>query len=178
MTVAHNVYIHVPFCMAKCNYCAFYSFACSAPDWEKYLNDICSELKFWSTRLGKISIPTIFFGGGTPSLMPIKTFEKIISCIKDLFVLDKDCEITLESNPGTIDKNKLYDFVSCGVNRLSVGVQSLKDDELKFLGRVHNVKQAIELLKTAQDMGVRVSDDFIYGLPNHNEKQLLIYVMM
>lgn len=173
MTVAHNVYIHVPFCMAKCNYCAFYSFACSAPDWEKYLNDICSELKFWSTRLGKISIPTIFFGGGTPSLMPIKTFEKIISCIKDLFVLDKDCEITLESNPGTIDKNKLYDFVSCGVNRLSVGVQSLKDDELKFLGRVHNVKQAIELLKTAQDMGLRVSADFIYGLPNHNVKTII-----
>ena len=124
-------------------------------------------------KIGKINIPTIFFGGGTPSLMPVKTFEKIINCIKDSFALDENCEITLESNPGTIDKNKLCDLVSLGVNRLSVGVQSLKDDELKFLGRIHNVKQAIDLLNVAQDMGLRVSADFIYGLPNHNVKTVI-----
>ena len=173
MAVAHNIYIHVPFCVSKCNYCAFYSFACSNPDWDKYSNDICGEIKFWSMKIGKINIPTIFFGGGTPSLMPVKTFEKIINCVKDSFVLDENCEITLESNPGTIDKNKLCDLVSLGVNRLSVGVQSLKDDELKFLGRIHNVKQAIDLLNVAQNMGLRVSADFIYGLPNHNVKTVI-----
>ncbi|MFQ6704330.1 MAG: radical SAM family heme chaperone HemW [Alphaproteobacteria bacterium] len=173
MAVAHNIYIHVPFCVSKCNYCAFYSFACSNPDWDKYSNDICGEIKLWSMKIGKINIPTIFFGGGTPSLMPVKTFEKIINCIKDSFALDENCEITLESNPGTIDKNKLCDLVSLGVNRLSVGVQSLKDDELKFLGRIHNVKQAIDLLNVAQDMGLRVSADFIYGLPNHNVKTVI-----
>ena len=173
MAVAHNIYIHVPFCVSKCNYCAFYSFACSNPDWDKYSNDICGEIKFWSMKIGKINIPTIFFGGGTPSLMPVKTFEKIINCVKDSFILDENCEITLESNPGTIDKNKLCDLVSLGVNRLSVGVQSLKDDELKFLGRIHNVKQAIDLLNVAQDMGLRVSADFIYGLPNHNVKTVI-----
>ena len=173
MAVAHNIYIHVPFCVSKCNYCAFYSFACSNPDWDKYSNDICGEIKFWSMKIGKINIPTIFFGGGTPSLMPVKTFEKIINCVKDSFILDENCEITLESNPGTIDKNKLCDLVSFGVNRLSVGVQSLKDDELKFLGRIHNVKQAIDLLNVAQDMGLRVSADFIYGLPNHNVKTVI-----
>ena len=173
MAVAHNIYIHVPFCVSKCNYCAFYSFAFSNPDWDKYSNDICGEIKLWSMKIGKTNIPTIFFGGGTPSLMPVKTFEKIINCIKDSFALDENCEITLESNPGTIDKNKLCDLVSLGVNRLSVGVQSLKDDELKFLGRIHNVKQAIDLLNVAQDMGLRVSADFIYGLPNHNVKTVI-----
>ena len=173
MNIAHNFYIHVPFCMSKCNYCAFYSFACKNPDWEKYVNDICNEIKFWSTKLGKINVPTIFFGGGTPSLMPVKVFEQIMCCVNEYFVLDKNCEITLESNPGTLDKNKLNDFVSNGINRLSVGVQSLKDSELLFLGRKHNVKQATDLLGIAMNMGLRVSADFIYGLPNQNVQSVI-----
>lgn len=168
MKIPHNLYIHVPFCMSKCNYCAFYSFACKNPDWEKYANDICDELRFWSERLGKIDIPTIFFGGGTPSLMPIGIFEKIISTINQCFNVLPDCEITLESNPGTLDKDKLSLFVSNGVNRLSVGVQSLKDDELKFLGRKHDVDMAKKLLENAINIGLRVNADFIYGLPNQN----------
>ena len=168
MNIAHNLYIHVPFCMSKCNYCAFYSFACNNPDWDKYADDICNELRFWAGKLGKIQIPTIFFGGGTPSLMPIPIFEKIINCIKDCFYVVPDCEITLESNPGTIDIDKLSGFVSNGVNRLSVGVQSLKDDELQFLGRKHDVKTAMNLLESAMNIGLRVNADFIYGLPNQN----------
>lgn len=173
MTFSHNLYIHVPFCASKCNYCAFYSTACANPDWEKYVNGVCAELKFWSGRLGRINIPTVFFGGGTPSLMPGHVFEKIINCICDNFNIDEDCEITLESNPGTIDKTKLCDFVLAGVNRLSVGVQSLSDDELLFLGRRHNVRQALDFLDVAQRMGVRVSADFIYGLPKHNVKSVI-----
>ena len=173
MNYPHNIYIHVPFCMSKCNYCAFYSHACNNPDWKKYADDICSELKFWSARLGKINIPTIFFGGGTPSLMPVGIFEQIINCIKDNFDLMPDCEITLESNPGTIDKDKLIGFVSNGVNRLSVGIQSLKDEELIFLGRRHNVRQSLDLLNVATEMNLRVSGDFIYGLPNHNVESVI-----
>ena len=173
MNIPHNLYIHVPFCVSKCNYCAFFSNACANPDWEKYSNDICNELKGWALRLGRIKIPTIFFGGGTPSLMPVKVFEKIIQCIHNHFDVDINCEITLESNPGTLDKDKLRDFVSIGVNRLSVGVQSLKDEELKFLGRKHNVNQAIDLLNVAQDMDLRVSADFIYGLPNQNVQSVV-----
>ena len=168
MNKAHNLYVHVPFCMSKCNYCAFYSFACKNPDWQKYADDICNELRFWSDKLGKISVPTIFFGGGTPSLMPIKFFEQIMNCINQSFVVEKDCEITLESNPGTLDKEKLSDFIQNGVNRLSVGVQSLKDEELKFLGRKHNVQTAVDLLENAVNIGLRVNADFIYGLPNQN----------
>ncbi|MBR0212463.1 MAG: radical SAM family heme chaperone HemW [Alphaproteobacteria bacterium] len=159
--------------MSKCNYCAFYSFACSNPDWQKYADDICSELKFWADKLGRIEIPTIFFGGGTPSLMLIDAFEQIIKCIKDNFNISPNCEITLESNPGTIDKNKLADFVSNGVNRLSVGVQSLKEEELIFLGRRHNVKQSLDLLNAATQMNLRLSADFIYGFPNHNVESVV-----
>ncbi len=173
MNCSHNLYIHVPFCMSKCNYCAFFSRACSNPDWQKYANDICDELNFWSEKLGKINIPTIFFGGGTPSLMPVEFFEQIMNCINERFNVLPDCEITLESNPGTIDKNKLIDFVSNGVNRLSVGVQSLKDEELVFLGRRHNVVQALNLLDSAKEINLRVSADFIYGLPNHNVESVI-----
>ena len=172
MNCPHNIYIHVPFCISKCKYCAFYSVANLQPDWKKYADGICSELQFWAEKLGRITIPTVFFGGGTPSLMPTEIFAQIISCIQKYFDLDENCEISLESNPGTLDANKLRDFVRCGVNRLSVGVQSLTDSELEFLGRKHNVRQALNLLENAQNMNLRVSGDFIYGLPNHNEKSV------
>jgi len=168
MILPHNIYIHVPFCASKCNYCAFYSVACSAPDWKKYSDGICGELKFWAQKLGRIDVPTIFFGGGTPSLMPISVFEEIIKTLYENFNVLPGCEITLESNPGTLDENKLRDFMQIGVNRLSVGVQSFNDDELKFLGRRHNSLTARNLLDVAMNMGLRVNADFIYGLPNHN----------
>lgn len=173
MNKAHNLYIHVPFCMSKCNYCAFYSVACQSPDWTKYADAICKELDFWSEKLGKINIPTIFFGGGTPSLMPVSIFEQIIDCINRKFSVNKDCEITLESNPGTLDKEKLSGFVQNGVNRLSVGVQSLNDMELKFLGRRHDVKTAMNLLENAMNIGLRVNADFIYGLPNQSVQNVV-----
>ena len=167
-TTTHNIYIHVPFCMSKCNYCAFFSHACNAPDWKKYVYEICNEVIFWGNKLGKIDVPTVFFGGGTPSLMPVATFEKIIQTIKRTFNLLPNAEITLESNPKTLDKNKLTDFYHCGVNRLSIGIQSLDDEKLKFLGRRHNVRDALQLLDDANNIGLRVSADFIYGLPNEN----------
>lgn len=173
MSVPHNIYIHVPFCASKCNYCAFYSLPLPNPDWDKYADGICAELRFWSQKLGKINIPTVFFGGGTPSLMPCQIFERIMRCISDCFVVNGDAEITLESNPGTLDRQKLSEFVTLGINRLSVGVQSLNDDELLFLGRRHNVRQARDLLSAAQNMNLRVSADFIYGLPNHNENTVV-----
>ena len=173
MNCPHNFYIHVPFCVSKCRYCAFYSVACANPDWDKYLYDITAEIKFWANKLGKIQVPSIFFGGGTPSLMPINIFEQIIRCIYNNFDVSKDCEITLESNPGTLSADKLKSFVSNGVNRLSVGVQSLNDEELDFLGRRHNVAQALNLLEFAMDSGLRVSGDFIYGLPKQNVQSVI-----
>ncbi|MBN1324880.1 MAG: radical SAM family heme chaperone HemW [Alphaproteobacteria bacterium] len=164
----HNFYFHVPFCAAKCKYCAFYSHACQKPDWDGYCEGILKEINFWYYKLGKISVPTIFFGGGTPSLMPTHVLNKIIKSVSEKFLITDDCEISLESNPGTIDEIKLAEFKSIGMNRLSVGVQSLDDEQLQFMGRIHNADQALKLLESAQDLGLRVSADFIYGLPNQS----------
>lgn len=173
MSVPHNIYIHVPFCVSKCNYCAFWSIACGAPDWETYASDIISEIYFWGKKLGRISVPTIFFGGGTPSLMPTKTFAQIMDALHVNFDITNDTEITLESNPGTLDTNRLREFMTLGVNRLSVGVQSFDDARLEFLGRRHSAQDAINLLDTAMDMGLRVSGDFIYGLPGDTVRDII-----
>jgi len=170
MTVPHNIYIHVPFCMSKCNYCAFFSRACAKPDWRTYTDGILSEIDYWAGKLGKIDIPTIFFGGGTPSLMPTGNFTEIISRIYARFNVAQNAEITIESNPGTLDARRLDEFIDAGVNRLSIGVQSLNDDELRFLGRRHTVADALHLIDVAQNHNIRVSADFIYGLPDHTAK--------
>lgn len=173
ITTPHNIYIHVPFCMSKCNYCAFFSHACVAPDWDRYCSEIRKEILFWADKMGKIDVPTVFFGGGTPSLMPVYVFDKIITTIKNSFNLHADAEITLESNPKTLDFNKLADFHKSGANRLSVGVQSLNDIKLQFLGRKHTVADAINLLNDANRIGIRVSADFIYGLPGETVQDVV-----
>ena len=165
-SVAHNIYIHVPFCMSKCNYCAFFSHACASPDWGKYTNDICREIVNWGDRLGHCDVPTVFFGGGTPSLMSVDTFDTIMRTIRKNFNLMPDAEITLESNPGTLDNARLANFIDLGVNRLSIGVQSLDDKKLQFLGRRHSVRDALKLIDIANQKKIRISGDFIYGLPH------------
>lgn len=151
--------------MSKCRCCAFFSHACAAPDWDAYADGIVSEIRQWNEKLGTFDVPTIFFGGGTPSLMPVGTFEKIINNIAKNFHIQPACEITLESNPGTIDDEKLAAFIAAGVNRLSVGVQSFDDARLKWLGRRHTARDAMRLVDGAMRRGIRVSGDFIYGLP-------------
>ena len=154
--------------MSKCNYCAFFSRACAAPDWRKYTDGVLSEIDYWAQTLGKITVPTVFFGGGTPSLMPTNYFSEIIARIHNRFNVAPNAEITIESNPGTLDTVRLDEFIGAGVNRLSIGVQSLNDDELRFLGRRHSVADAMRLLDAAMVRNIRVSGDFIYGLPGHN----------
>lgn len=167
MSVSHNIYIHVPFCASKCNYCAFYSHACAVPDWNDYKNKIISEIDYWAAQLGQTEIPTIFFGGGTPSLMPTKVFSEIMDKLCDSFSVEENAEVNIEANPGTLDELRLKEFITAGINRISIGVQSLRDEELKFLGRIHNSAAARKLITTALDSELRVSADFIYGLPNH-----------
>jgi oxygen-independent coproporphyrinogen-3 oxidase len=154
--------------MSKCNYCAFFSRACAAPDWRKYTDDILSEIDFWAEKLGRIDVPTIFFGGGTPSLMPTANFSEIMERMRCRFNIAPNAEITIESNPGTLDATRLDEFIAAGVNRLSIGVQSLDDNELLFLGRRHNVADALRLIDAAKSRDIHVSADFIYGLPGHN----------
>lgn len=173
MNIPHNIYIHVPFCVSKCKYCAFWSVAQRTPDWDGYTDTIISEINSWGSRLGRISIPTIFWGGGTPSLMPTYVFDRIMCAIRTKFDVANDTEITLESNPGTLDGARLREFMTLGVNRLSVGVQSFDDGRLAFLGRRHTARDAITLINAAMDMGLNVSGDFIYGLPNDTTNDVI-----
>ncbi len=166
MNNPHNIYIHTPFCMSKCKYCAFFSRACSAPDWDAFADGIVREIEFWAQKKGRISVPTVFFGGGTPSLMPTKTFDQIIGALRTNFDITPATEVTLESNPKTLDAVRLREFIDAGANRLSVGVQRLDDETLQFLGRRHSVRDAMELLDRARQYGLRVNADFIYGLPH------------
>ncbi len=155
--------------MSKCKYCAFFSKPCAKPDWDLFLENINAEINKWSDLLGTFTVPTIFFGGGTPSLIPENIFSEIIKNIEKNFYIQKNCEITLEANPGTINFDKLKNFKNAGVNRLSVGIQSLDDNKLKFLGRIHSAKQALDLLDFANNLNLNVSADFIYGLPEETE---------
>lgn len=166
MNTAHNIYIHVPFCISKCNYCAFFSRACATPDWDSYAEKIISEIKYWHNILGRIAVPTIFFGGGTPSIMPTKIFAKILNAIRKNFEILNNTEITIEANPKTLDATRLREFCDIGTNRISIGVQSFDDAKLRFLGRAHNADDALRLIDDAMAQVKNVSADFIYGLPS------------
>lgn len=124
--------------------------------------------------MGKISVPTIFFGGGTPSLLPTDIFAKIMKVINSVFNVSDDCEITLEANPATLSEKRLDEFIKFGVNRLSIGIQSLSDEKLRFLGRRHSARDALDLLKIAQKKNIKVSADFIYGLPGETAKDVAL----
>ncbi|MDR1071835.1 MAG: radical SAM protein [Rickettsiales bacterium] len=156
-----NLYIHVPFCVKKCDYCAFHSVACAEPDWDGYVRGISEQLDYFN--VSDYEIETLFFGGGTPSLLPVKHAEKIIEKLN----LAPDCEFTIEANPKTLSSLELKDWKDLGLNRLSIGMQSFDDGELRFLGRAHTVADSLDLLSAANDLKLRVSGDFIYGLPNH-----------
>ncbi|MEE9431855.1 MAG: radical SAM family heme chaperone HemW [Melioribacteraceae bacterium] len=160
------IYIHIPFCDHKCIYCDFYSLI-SYENIEEYLKALLLEIKYFSKKYNDGRIyKTIFFGGGTPSFMRPKYIGDIINALKNNFNVSEDAEITLETNPGTVSNQKLRDFRSVGINRLSVGIQSFDDDELKFLTRIHNKETAIKTVEDASTVGFEnISVDLIFSLP-------------
>ena len=161
-----GLYVHVPFCVAKCNYCDFTSFACvSAAMRADYIRCICEEIRSYK-REPKITVSTIFFGGGTPSLLTDSEFEAIVDAINDAFVLPAGVEFTVEANPKTLDYNKIRMMIGCGVNRISIGVQSFVENELHALGRIHSVWDSVETVKMVRSAGIKnVSIDLMYGIP-------------
>lgn len=160
-----GLYVHIPLCKKKCNYCDFCSYGESDADWrEEYIDAICREISSYSGR--GIAIDTVFFGGGTPSLLSVSEFQRITDRIKESFVLSKNTEFTMEANPGAISREKLYEFVKLGVNRLSIGLQSVHKNELKILGRIHSFDDFKELYRYARECGVRnINVDLMYGIP-------------
>ena len=158
------VYVHIPFCAAKCNYCAFNSKISTADERESYVDALITEIK--STSYFLLPTPSIYFGGGTPTILTLNQLEKIFAAIQTTFNVEKNSEITIEANPGTVDKNFLRGLREIGFNRLSLGVQSFNDELLKILGRIHDSKTAFETVQLAKKIFDNISVDLMYGLPN------------
>ena len=163
-----GLYVHIPFCVRKCNYCDFCSYPTSrleAGAEESYVDALIEEISSYK-REEPISVDTVFFGGGTPSLLSVRSFEKILFAIRQDFAIDRDAEITIEANPGTLTEEKLRVYKSSGVNRLSIGLQSIHENELKKLGRIHNYSDFLEGYALARKVGFEnISVDLMYGIP-------------
>ncbi len=159
-----SLYLHFPLCRRKCSYCSFVSYAGQEQYIPIYVDALCYEIRL--TRRPGAEVRTIYFGGGTPSLTPTPDIEKILAVIKECYRVDPSAEITFEANPGTIDDGYLKSLRASGVNRLSLGLQSLDDGDLAFFGRLHSVATAIRSVEQARTAGFdNLSLDFIYGLP-------------
>jgi oxygen-independent coproporphyrinogen-3 oxidase len=161
-----SIYIHYPFCKSKCPYCDFNSHTSKKIDEKEFLQGYLNELQYFSSKLKNRQIQTIFFGGGTPSLMPAYFVEKILGEIAKIWNIKNDCEITLEANPTSFEANKFKDFKTSGINRLSIGIQALNDNDLRFLGRQHSAKEAITTIQIAGKIFDNYSFDLIYARPN------------
>lgn len=170
--MAFGVYVHWPFCAAKCPYCDFNSHVRSQVDEPGWVDGILSELD-WVARhqSARPVVETIFFGGGTPSLMSGDAVGRILQKIASLWPMANDAEITLEANPASADAARFADYRAAGVNRVSLGVQALDDADLKKLGRLHDVVEAKAALKMAQGVFERVSLDLIYARPDQTDAQ-------
>ncbi|MEE8369733.1 MAG: coproporphyrinogen-III oxidase family protein, partial [Dehalococcoidia bacterium] len=161
-----SLYLHIPFCSLKCSYCDFNSYAGLEELVRPYVDALIAEMALWSEFARGRAVATVFFGGGTPSLLPLPELERITSALGERFDLQPEAEVTLEANPGTVDRDYLRGLLALGVNRLSLGVQSFHDDELTALDRIHSVAEAEDAYRWAREAGFqRVSLDLIYGLP-------------
>lgn len=168
MTKALSIYIHYPFCKSKCPYCDFNSHVKDGVDHANFLRCYERELEFFAAKIGKRKVNTIFFGGGTPSLMPIFLVEGILKKIAALWEIAPACEISLEANPTSFEAAKFKDLRHVGINRLSLGIQALNDADLKFLGREHSAKEAIATIEMAAKIFDNFSFDLIYARPKQS----------
>ena len=170
-----SVYVHIPWCIHKCPYCDFNSHEFQGQDIKQneiiYTNALIKQLEsihFSSQR----PIHSIFFGGGTPSLFSPEAFEKIINKIREKFTLENNCEITIEANPGTVDKQYFYGYKDIGINRMSLGIQSFNETHLKKLERIHNKQEAYEAAKLAVKLFDKVNIDLMFALPEQTPSEL------
>ncbi|MDX1445735.1 radical SAM family heme chaperone HemW [Lishizhenia sp.] len=163
-----GIYIHIPFCKQACSYCDFHF----STSFEKYktrmVSAICKEIVTRKSYLEGEALQSIYFGGGTPSVLEAEEIQEILSTITANFQIHENREITLEANPDDITPEKLSQWKAAGVNRLSIGVQSFRQEDLDWMNRAHNVTEAKRALELAAELGFELSIDVIYGLPNFN----------
>lgn len=164
-----QIYVHIPFCKSKCRYCDFNSYPnCSDTTILRYLNGLNCEIELAGRKYVNAKIDTVYIGGGTPSILNKEYIVSICETLKKSFDLSHVKEWTIECNPESITDSKLKTYKDCGINRLSIGVQSLSDDNLRVVGRVHDSKCALEKLRLAREYFSNVSCDLIVGLPYDN----------
>lgn len=165
--MADYLYIHIPFCIKKCLYCDFYSIPFESSITEDYINAVCKEIKLRKESAN--SLKTVYIGGGTPTILSENGIQNILNAVKENCFINPDAEITIEANPGTISAHKAEKLLKAGINRISIGIQSLVDEELVALGRSHTATDAINALKDARQTGCRnISADLIYGIPGQS----------
>ena len=166
-----GIYIHVPFCVSKCPYCDFYSLT-DISLIDDYINALCRELNHWSKKIKK-EVDTIYFGGGTPSTLGTENILKILSFVKSNFNVKETAEITLEVNPGDCFLLDFAKLKESGINRISLGAQSLDNSQLKILGRRHSLKDIIESVNIIKSAKIEnISLDLILGTPGQNPKNI------
>lgn len=167
-----GIYIHIPFCLQKCNYCAFLSAKSSEEERETYVQYLCKEIELRSDK--NIACDTVFFGGGTPSLLSNKQIDRVLKTIFKYFSIECNAEITMEANPATLTLESLQGYRKAGVNRLSMGVQSMHDEILKRLGRIHNAEQVVkdfELARATEFNNINL--DLMFAVPGSNIESTL-----
>ena len=166
-----GIYIHIPFCIKKCNYCDFCSFPNKLDDIPRYAEELSRRICEFSKKYGRYSVDTVYFGGGTPTLMSEKDFSLIINTLRESFDITADAEITVECNPASIGKNGLMALRLLGINRLSIGLQSADNEELSLLGRIHTWEDFLQTYYESKDVGFdNISVDLMYGIPNQTQK--------
>jgi oxygen-independent coproporphyrinogen-3 oxidase len=167
-----GIYIHIPFCKSKCHYCNFFSLA-SLKYKDEIIQSILKEI-VQKQNLVKEEINSIYFGGGTPSILQKEEIELILNTITQHYNVNSEAEITLEANPENIEIENLFSWKNSGINRLSIGLQSLNNEILQRLNRVHTAEQSLDSVKKALDFGFEnLSIDFIFGIPNQTNEMLL-----
>ena len=169
-----GIYIHIPFCVSKCRYCDFVSFPCDADTKKQYVNALIKEMTIAAKEMPDRQYSSVFIGGGTPSTLEVGEIARIMKALSENYDIAPDAEITIEANPGTVDAEKLKEYRECGVNRLSMGLQSATPHILKALGRIHTTDDFIKGVELAKAAGfTNINADLMYGLPEQSTEDFL-----
>lgn len=166
-----ELYIHIPFCVKKCAYCDFLSSPADEAVKKAYVKALELEIAFWGQKLENTTVSTIFIGGGTPSLLSGEQMETLLQCVRRSFRVEKNAEITMEMNPGTVNHKNLILYKKAGVNRISIGLQSAKNEELQKLGRIHTFQEFLDTYKAVRACGFEnVNVDLISAIPGQTRE--------
>ena len=169
-----GVYVHIPFCLRKCNYCDFLSSVHTDQEMESYVNVLCEEIKLRGKQFSNRVVDTLFIGGGTPSILSPKLLEQVLGSIRDNFSFNAQGEYSIECNPGTVDREKLSILYKYGINRLSFGLQATQNSVLKELGRIHTFEQFLSSYEMARACGFsNINIDLMEALPGQSEAEFL-----